>query len=176
MLICGRNEVIEDVKQRIRMANLGKKELLHLRNYITFLISTPLSTENSNIEDESFDAKRMLELICKFLAKEGIEFTEAYQYAKIEGIKAFRDKVPSIMRYVNKASKKRTEQEDLISLGIKLLYEDLVDMKVAVSARTIIHQIHRLPAVINRAFPGYAQAELLGIAISKKVDLNASPD
>jgi hypothetical protein len=41
-------------------------------------------------------------------------------------------------------------------------------MEVAVSARTLMSHIHRLPAVINKSFPGYAQAGHLGKIIGKR--------
>ena len=47
-------------------------------------------------------------------------------------------------------------------------HADLCRMEVAVSARTLMSHIHRLPAVINKSFPGYAQAGHLGKIIGKR--------
>ena len=75
--------------------------------------------------------------------------------------RTFAPKVRDLMPYIRAAHDQRSGQHALLRLGLQLLYDDMTDRQLAVSARTLLANIHRVPAVLNKAFPNYAKAGLL---------------
>lgn len=58
----------------------------------------------------------------------------------------------------------------LARVSVRLLIQDLQEMHIAVSARTIMNHIHRIPGVLNKYFPGYAAAGLLHLIVRTEPD------
>ena len=52
-------------------------------------------------------------------------------------------------------------KRSIISAGVVLLYDDMLENGRVTNPRNLAFGLDRLPAVINRAFPGYAAAKLL---------------
>lgn len=69
----------------------------------------------------------------------------------------------------NSALNNKVKANALTRLSVNLLIKDLQSMGVAVSARTLMNHIHRLPAVLNKAFPGYAAAGLLHLVLGTEI-------
>lgn len=63
----------------------------------------------------------------------------------------------------------RTVRTALVDLAISCLGRYLERAHCPVSHRTLVNNLPKVPHVIDRAFPGYAQAGLLGLAIKKPV-------
>jgi hypothetical protein len=55
----------------------------------------------------------------------------------------------------------RVQQTSILNMAVELLYNDMLEWGIAVSAVTLMRHIHRLPATINKHFPGYIQSGLL---------------
>ena len=54
----------------------------------------------------------------------------------------------------------------VLATGINLLYEDLEGMGVvAISPKVLANNLPRIPAVLDRAFPGYARYRMLKIIV-----------
>lgn len=66
------------------------------------------------------------------------------------------------------SERNRIRARKLIRLGISLLIENLVQMNVAISATTVMAHVHRIPGVLNQAFPGYAAEGLLSLVTEGK--------
>jgi hypothetical protein len=67
--------------------------------------------------------------------------------------------------FANACQNKMVAKRALINLAVQLLHTNIVDMGVAVSARTLMAQVHRIPSVLDKAFPGYAQAGMLHLVV-----------
>jgi hypothetical protein len=75
---------------------------------------------------------------------------------------AFQDKLPGLLAFFRAHDgNDRKVQRALICIGFELLYDDMTGMGLVVSANTLLAHAHRVPAVLNQAFPGYARSGLL---------------
>ena len=80
----------------------------------------------------------------------------------------FRQNVPGVMQFLDRARLSRGERTTLLKVGIRLLYQNLTQMGIAVSAMTLMQHFHRLPACINRAYPTYAENGYLRLVVARQ--------
>ena len=111
------------------------------------------------------DTDLILEVISDFLREQGIEYAGVQKLKGMANFRAFAEKVPESMKYFRSASRNRTKQRALIRMGCRLLFQDMNRMSISPSVRTLMNHWHRVPAVINRSFPGYAHSGLLGLLV-----------
>lgn len=142
-----------------KLSQLTADELSSLRSRISALASLGgVSFTNSN-------ADLVLEAICDYLTSKGLEHPYPNQLRKSPQYRSFANKCDAVILYLG--TKVRIEQRALLALGVDLLYKNLGDIGIAVTSRTMMAHIHRLPACMNRAFPGYAANGHLSFVIRR---------
>lgn len=144
-----------------RLPFLDKKELAEVQVRVSFLLQGSGADNNS---DETF----ILGLICSYLSSSGIDFSSAMMLRKSSSYPPFKQKVPIVLKFFEQCKPSKTELSVLITLGIELLIIDMQKMAIPVSGRMVMSHIHRIPSLINRAFPFYAAAGMLGWIIKRK--------
>lgn len=107
----------------------------------------------------------VLEAICAAAARMSGERVVPAALRRVGQFSALRAKTPALAAYAVAHAPDRARRRALLSLGFDLLYRDLAAMGVAVSARALMSHAHRLPSVIDAAFPGYARAGLLRMVL-----------
>lgn len=113
------------------------------------------------------DVELVLSEIAGHLRDQGIEFASTIMLKRVQGFKAFADKVPPTMIFFRKVTTNRVKLRALIRISITLLFKDLNRMGLSVSTRTMMAHWHRVPAVIDSAFPGYARRGHLGLLLGE---------
>jgi len=115
----------------------------------------------------------VLEAIVDQLASLGVDKTTVPLLSKPtdKEFVTFRSHVPSLMSFVRKTIRNRTGQRALLQLGVRLLYENLTKMDIPVSGRTVRRHVHRLPSVLNQAFPNYSRSGILGMVVSRETGI-----
>jgi hypothetical protein len=112
---------------------------------------------------------RALGVLCAAMRDMGVEYPSVEMLRKTSQIGAFNRKLPAVMQFISGIGPKRVEQDALLKIAFELLYYDLVTVyELAASSLTLMAQVHRIPAVINRHFPGYAESNLLGMILKEK--------
>lgn len=114
--------------------------------------------------DLSSDDMWMLGAVADYMRDRGIDATSVSLLRGQRGYRAFAAKVPAIAKFL-KPCGARVKQRALLHVGIELLFADLQKIGLAATSRLVMAHAHRIPAVINRAFPGYAQQGLLHLII-----------
>jgi hypothetical protein len=114
------------------------------------------------------DAVLVLEAIAGVLGGVGVEHCSVTMLQKSPQYSSFARKIPVLMQYMNGLNT-RNEKRAFLCEAVRLLYEDLCGMNIAVSARTVMAHAHRIPAVVNKAFPGYAQGGFLAMVVRKSM-------
>lgn len=114
---------------------------------------------------EASDEDLVLEALCEYLSSKGIEYAYPALLKKTPQYRSFSRKSDSILRFLQ--TKVKIEQRALLALGMDLLYKNLCDIGIAVSARTMMMHIHRMPACLNRSFPGYAANGMLAFIVRR---------
>lgn len=67
--------------------------------------------------------------------------------------------------FLDRACPDRTLHRFIVATGIKLLYDDLQTNSRMVNSRNLAYSLDRLPAVLDRSFPGYAACGALSIIV-----------
>jgi len=111
------------------------------------------------------DVDLVLESLVGTMSRLGVEYTPAVALKKAEMFPSFAEKVPGLMKFVRKGAGSKNQQRVLLGLGFRLLYTSMTEFGWPTSSRLMMAHVHRVPSVINRNFPGYASAGLLGLLI-----------
>ena len=120
-------------------------------------------------EESNSDTDLILSSISDTLLSMGTENCNPWILKRSSQYKAFKEKVPYLIKYLDRAGiKTKINRQAILSIAIKLLYQNLIDMNQSPSSRTLMAQIHRIPAVLNQHFPGYAGACMLSWVIKAK--------
>jgi hypothetical protein len=118
--------------------------------------------------DES-DIDLVLSEIAALLRDQGVEFASVPMLKRVTNFKSFAEKVPATMKFFRGVTTNRTKLRALIRISISLLYKDLIKMNMAATTRTLMSHWHRVPAVMDKNFPGYARAGHLGLLFQDSV-------
>jgi hypothetical protein len=102
--------------------------------------------------------QRILEVIVQFFSRGALELPSVGSLRAAPEYNVFASQTPDLARYLRAASSDRQEQLAVLRMGISLLYEQLIDSGRPVSSYDLMPSIGRIPALINQAFPGYAES------------------
>ena len=105
---------------------------------------------------------RVLAAIVTVLIKAQVESPSASNLRKSAAYAQAKSKLQDLQNFIEKTSQSKLVQDQILKEGIFLLYHDLLQwQKIAISSHLVLRQIHRIPAVINRHYPGYAASGML---------------
>lgn len=117
-------------------------------------------------QSEEDDVDLVLGQIAAHMYSEGIEYASLAMLKRTTNYKSFAEKVPASMEFFRKITRNRTKLRALITMSIRFLYKDMAKIGTgSTSTRTMMNHWHRVPAVLNSNFPGYAKAGLLGLIL-----------
>ena len=109
------------------------------------------------------DERAVAEAICNSVDALSGGKSHVLQLQRHNGWKAFVEKVPQVLDFIREGGcADRLEQMMMVRIGIKYLYRQLTDSGYTATSYTIMAQFHRVPAIINSQFPGFARCKLLG--------------
>ena len=148
---------------------LTTDELGVLRTHIAALLALGPSSADTILSASSHDDWVLMGIV-DYMRSSQIDLAGVQQLTSGKHYDTFKGKLPALHAYLKKVGN-RTAQRALLRLGIGLLHHDVVNMGLAISSRLLMAHIHRIPGVINRAFPGYAQAGLLHMIIRSELDV-----
>jgi hypothetical protein len=156
-------------KAIIATKGLTSEELGELRSHIAALLSLGPSSADGILSATNHD-DWVLMGIADYMRSNQLDLAGVAQLTSGKHYDTFKTKLPGLHAYLKKSGNK-TQQRAILKLGIGLLHHDLANIGLAVSSRLIMSHIHRLPGVINRAFPGYAQAGRLHMLFRSENDV-----
>lgn len=105
---------------------------------------------------------RITQAICSVFTQKGVEHPSVHSLRKSQAYASSKDKFLDLAAFFEKISESRLVQDAILREAIGLLYQDMLQWQgVTISSHTILQHIHRLPATLNRHFPGYASSGLL---------------
>jgi hypothetical protein len=138
------------------VVSLTQEQLTDLQSRIKILSSTAETNGKSSF------GLRVLQAICDVMRKHGTETPSVTTLKKSSAYVSCNGKMADLQTFFEGVSKNKLVQDSILRTAIDLLYTDLLNWKgVAVSSHTLIKQLHRIPSVLNRHFPGYLQSGLL---------------
>lgn len=143
------------------LPKLSKEDLKKVQEQAKVLSTLGGGSRGSRTQEHGSDDFFVLTLITDYMTRQGLDMSIPAVLRDSTAYGAFKSKVPGLMKFVKQVGNK-TQQTAILSVGIELLHEDLVKIGLAATSRLMMAHIHRLPGVINREFPGYAQSGMLG--------------
>jgi CheY-like chemotaxis protein len=85
----------------------------------------------------------------------------------IAGVKIVTDRRDEAIQFLTEGVRKAPRSTELAIMLTELLIDQIGKEGLAVSANLVLGQIHRIPAVLDKAFPGYAGAGLLHLIVRR---------
>jgi hypothetical protein len=162
---------LEEIKKHI--GKLPRKDQDDLASYLKAIRSLPGSNPSAG-SGKVHDGKAsiedlLLEEIVSFARGKGIEFLSVERLRASSNMPTARAKLSEGLEdYIRSAcSGNRVEHRAFIKLAVSLVFKEMADLRLAASARTILNYIHRIPAVVNKSFPGYAASGMLHIILNR---------
>lgn len=152
----------------IEIEKLSQNQRQELRTWL--LVSQSLGKE-----DITTDERMAADVICRSMDAMAAGKLHLAQLQRHNGWKAFAEKVPLVFQFVRDGGcSQRIELLTMLNLGVRFLYLDLVRGGYSATPYTIMAQFHRVPAMINKQFPGYAKCKLLGMIVHSKLKEGSS--
>jgi len=111
------------------------------------------------------DVVMVLETLADFMKYNGSDPAPAAMLAKTSNFAAFKVKVPFVMESLKLSALKKNETRAVLRSAISMLYERMTDQGLDTTSRRMMDHIHRLPALLDVHFPGYAKAGLLRLTV-----------
>jgi hypothetical protein len=128
--------------------------------------ATPVSVSVES--DEAFVLGCISELLQRLGAPASTLLLQRAAAERVRDGSSFREKVPPLMQFLARAHKDRRGQRALLCLAIEMLWLHMLDVeKVVLSYRTLMANIHRIPGVLDRHFPGFARNGLLPFVVER---------
>lgn len=116
----------------------------------------------AGVPDEALD---LLAVIAEEVLRFSGERVSAAGLARTAQFPAFRAKARELAAFAALHAQTRAQRRALMAAGVELLRRDLARAGLSVTSRTLMSCVHQVPAVLARAFPGYAEAGLLRMVV-----------
>lgn len=147
------------------LPSLNANERAQLRQRLSVLDSltgeqthyAPVGTRGTS--DNLVD--RVLRIIVNVCSDKGLAFEYETRLRKAADFKTFSVKVKELEPFLTGISKRSIDQDAIVRIGVELILDHLLYLRVGVTARTLMRHIHKLPTEINKAFPGYVRSGIL---------------
>lgn len=106
------------------------------------------------------DTEFMFDAIVRHCRRYNLDSRTTIALRKATRINTFAAKVPDVMLFLRKGSKKRQGQLLLLNLAFHAMIERL-PADIAPGAMFLINNTHRVPSILESLLPGYASNDLL---------------
>lgn len=151
------------------LPHLPKGDLLQVHKAVGALMSLNGHASMPTKDEVVSSIDPMLIVISKVMQSRGLEFSSPYMLSRSNAYNKFRvEHAPAITKFLEAQRLSHLEQALLLDMGVRLLIDRLQSRGMSVSGRAILWNMHQLPSTIDQAFPGYAEAGLLGKIIQKE--------
>jgi hypothetical protein len=115
---------------------------------------------------DHYQRDEALGCVTELLRSQGVDFVQPAILLRIAD-KNFALKLPGLFKFLASQHPNRAGQRALLMIGLDLLYRDLAKAGIAVTAKVLLSNIHRIPATLDKHFPGYARVGMLRFIIDR---------
>lgn len=155
------------------LPELSAQELSQVKTRVGSLVEVTKDTSETADEPDNGRLKshanlQVVEQICSAMNRHGLMTSVAIARRHVDANADVKRKINLAMTFIRKAIPDRRGQVIILNIGLDLLLENMRSLGLAVTANTMLNHLHRLPAVIDQAFPGYAQLGLLKLIVKRK--------
>lgn len=141
-----------------QLPSLTKEQASELVTRVKLLSSGKVKPANGKQEF----GDRLLQIICDVMRKNNVETPSPINLRKSAAYGQASGKLQDLQVFFELISKSKLVQDSILKEAVQLLYNDLLQWQgVAISSHTLLKQIHRIPATLNKNYPGYAASGML---------------
>ena len=154
---------------KTQIAMLTREQRQGIRAYMDMLDGVGVAQSSRSASAADLETT-LLDSIVRVMKREGVDASPVFALRKLPEFKTLQQKLDGGLAefFRHAMHRNKLKRHALILLSIKLLYKNLVEMNVPVSSRMMMNHIHRIPSVLDDAFPGYARSGMLGIVIKEE--------
>lgn len=150
------SDAIKEITKHLE--KLSVDELQDLKMKITVLQSmsgVPVtSPKNGNVQHED---SWVLQCLSRAMEIHGLGFPSIRRLQASESYRFFKDEdVPALVKYLDGAGVKKRHYRALITKGFSCMIKEYQELGWRITAKLLFENVETLPAVLDRAFPGYA--------------------
>ena len=140
------------------LPNLSVEQLTNLNSRIKLLFDVAVVERNGKADF----GMRLLNALCSVLRKHRVETPSIHTLAKSPVYAASKAKIHDLADFFEGVSKSKLIQDAILAIGIGCLYDDMLSWTgTSISSHTLLRHVHRIPAALNKNYPGYAASGLL---------------
>lgn len=123
-------------------------------------------TADAALESEELFA---LSVLADYVKRAGLGFEGLNRLRASSNFPAFREKLPGLMKFIDKQGCNQNEKRVLLMYGFEMLHENITRLNIAADARALMNHVHRMPAVFDASFPGYGHNGFLGMLVRRRI-------
>ena len=147
------------------LSGLPPSEVDYVRQHLAALASFQPAAVDSPSE-----AKRVFAILADEMQAAGLADARDLAYHRLSNRKIFADKAKRLVEFVAEQHRDRRVQDGILRVGAQLLLKHFQRWAaeqddVIVSIDVVARNIHKIPARLDREFPGYGACGLLHLLI-----------
>lgn len=151
----------------VSLPRLSKQDLEQLRGRISFLLGSSAPSADTALGDP--DCELVLDAILAIIRSAGGGSVPVVMLKRSSQYREFKKKVPVVLdAFRRQKDMSAVKLRALVRVSMQLLQQDLQQIGIAVTARTLMSHVHRLPAVLDKNFPGYLHAGLISVVVRSR--------
>lgn len=150
-----------------RLPHLSAFELDQLHERIKALKHMGGNGNSNEATKVAGDLDIVLDVIVRVMRRNGHDYSNAKMLQRSRNYNAFTQKVPALMEYLKAATGNRLEQCGILEISVRLLCHEIKHWEVPITDQLVMVNIDRIPAVINKHFPGYAKHGMLKMLVKR---------
>lgn len=143
------------------LPRLTQEERSRVSDRLKMLGSAPLPVQEGDDDVVAVVAEVISEVVLRMSGERAAPAI----LRKMRGASSLRSKSYGLVSFLGEHARTRVHRRALLSLGFEMLYRDLLRAGFSVTSRTLMSCAHQVPAVLDRAFPGYARSGKLGMVV-----------
>lgn len=167
-----------DLKKSIMLASLDEKREVYMALKAFFSLrgeGTPLREiarhrsgapiVSTAVLPDMTDEHLYVSIVLEQMKARGIDLTGGDRLRKTRGWASFYERIDGLNKFFSREPFTRREKIALLHIGVDLLIDALHYQGIPVSSANLLINYHRMPGLLDAAFPGYSEKRALRLVL-----------
>lgn len=125
-----------------------------------------ITIKRGKVDHAADDEGIVLASFHRVMIANGLDHSTPFVMKRLSGYKAFKDKVPGLIKFARNAAPNRVVQLAVLDLGWGLVHRYMTSMQIAVTPQAVMNHAHMMVPCVEQAFPGYIRNGLLKFVVT----------
>ncbi len=149
------------------LPHLDHDELMQIHVRVGSLLKNSLGDGSSHKPSKYVDSLMLVEVISDVLASSSGFRVPVPALRKMKAFLQMQGKTKRLFQFINQSNLSHSEMRLLLKIGVRLIISELHEKNLSAGGMDLMMHIHRMPSVLNRAFPGYAASGALYMLVRR---------